>query len=241
MIEQNLTVGSSYFENSNARVEKRLSHGLSLIGVYMYSRLIEEDTWLNDTDSSLEKRVSPFDHPQHFVLAASHQLPIGRSRALNLSSRWMNAAFGEWILNGIYTAQTGQPLVWTNGSTTTIGDYVYLGGNLDLNPRQVNGDAFNIADFDTKSADQYDFHIRTFSTTFPNLRADGINNLDAPLLKSFNFTERAYFQLRFESFNILNHPTFSAPNTTATSTSFGTITAQANLPRQLQFGARLVW
>lgn len=70
---------------------------------------------------------------------------------------------------------------------------------------------------------------------------DGINNLDASLLKSFRFTERTYFQLRFESFNIVNHPAFSAPNTTATSTSFGLITAQANLPRQIQLGARFVW
>jgi hypothetical protein len=241
VIEQNLSIGSSYFESLNGRVEKRLSHGLSLIGVYMYSRLIEEDTWLNDTDNSLEKRISPFDHPQHFVLAASYQLPIGRGRALNLSSRWMNAVFGGWILNGIYTAQTGAPLLWTNGSTTNIGDYVYFGGNLELDPRQVNGHAFNIADFDTKSADQFDFHVRTFSTTFPNLRAEGINNLDASLLKSFTFTERAYFQLRFESFNIVNHPVFSAANTTVTNSSFGMITAQANLPRQLQFGARLVW
>jgi hypothetical protein len=131
--------------------------------------------------------------------------------------------------------------VWTNGSTTNIGDYVYFGGNIGLDPRQVNGNAFNTADFDTKSLDQFQFHIRTFSTTFPNLRADGINNLDASLLKSFTFTEHSYFQLRFESFNILNHPTFSAPNTTISSTSFGQITAQANLPRQIQLGARLVW
>jgi hypothetical protein len=241
VIEQNLTTGSSYFESLNLRAEQRLSHGLSLIGVYMYSKLVEQDTWLNDTDPAPEKRVSPFDHTQHFVVASSYALPIGKGRAVNLDSRWMNALAGGWILNGIYTAQTGQPLVWSNGSTTSIGDYVYFGGNLAVNPTQVNGVAFNTADFDTKSADQFQFHIRTFSTTFGNLRQEGINNFDASLLKSFRFTERSYFQVRFESFNIVNHPTFSAPNTTATSTSFGLISAQANLPRQIQLGARFVW
>lgn len=241
VIEENLTEGSSYFESLNVRAEQRLSHGLTLIGVYMFSRLMEEDTWLNDTDTHLEKRVSPFDHPQHFVVAAVYQLPIGHGRAVDLRSRWTNALFGGWALNGIYTYQTGAPIVWSNGSTTSIGDYVYFGGNLNLDPRQVNGVAFNTADFDTKSADQFQFHVRTFSTTFSSLRADGINNLDASLLKSFNFTERTYFQLRFETFNLLNHPTFSAPNTTLTNSSFGLITAQANLPRQLQLGARLVW
>jgi hypothetical protein len=241
VIEQNLSAGSSYFESLNLRVEKRLSHGLSIIGNYIYSKLMEQDSWLNDTDVRPEKRISPFDHPNHFVLAASYELPIGRNRLVNLQSRWANAFLGGWLLNGIYTAQTGAPLLWTNGSSTTPGDYVYFGGPLDLNDRQVNGAAFNAAVFDTKSADQYQYHIRDMSTTFGNLRQDGIDNLDASLLKSFYFTERIYFQLRLEAFNVINHPTFSAPNTTVTSTSFGLITAQANLPRQIRLGARLVW
>jgi hypothetical protein len=241
VIEQNLTIGRSYFESLNVRVEKRLSHGLSLIGAYIFSKLIEQDSWLNDTDPVPERRISPFDHPEHFVVGASYALPIGKGRLVNLQSRWMNFAFGGWIFNGIYTYQTGAPLLWTNGSTTAPGDYVYLGGPLDLNESQVNGVAFNTAAFDTKSADQFQYHIRTFATTYGNLRQAGINNLDASLLKSFNVNERVYFQLRFETFNAVNHPVFAAPNTTATSTSFGLITSQANLPRQIQFGARLVF
>ncbi|HLH40441.1 MAG TPA: carboxypeptidase-like regulatory domain-containing protein [Bryobacteraceae bacterium] len=241
VIEQNLTQGRSYFESLNARVEKRLSHGLSLIGAYIFSKLIEQDSWLNDTDPVPEKRISPFDHPEHFVVGATYMLPIGKGKLVNLQSRWMNMLLGGWNVNGIYTYQTGAPLLWTNGSSTNPGDYVYLGMPLTLNPRQVNGDAFNVSAFDTKSADQFQYHIRTFATAYSNLRQDGINNFDASLLKSFYFTEKAYFQLRLEAFNVLNHPAFSAPNTTVSSTSFGLITAQANLPRQIQLGARLVW
>ena len=36
-------------------------------------------------------------------------------------------------------------------------------------------------------------------------------NLDASLLKNFHFTETAYVQLLFETFNTLNHPVFAAP------------------------------
>lgn len=241
VVEQNNTDGSSYFESLSVRMEHRFSHGLNLIGNYMYSKLMEEDDWLNDTDVRPEKRVSPFDHTQHFVLGASYQLPIGRNRLVPLQSRLANALFGGWVVNGIYTYQTGAPLLWTNGSTTSIGDYVYFGGPLDVNPRQVNGTAFNTSLFDTKSADAFEYHVRTFSTTFGNLRADGINNLDASILKGFYITETKYFQLRFETFNTVNHPTFSSPNTTVTNSSFGLITAQANLPRQIQIGARFVF
>jgi hypothetical protein len=244
IIEQNADLGSSFFESLNVRVEKRMSHGLSLIGNYVRSKLIEEDSWLNDTDLSPEKRISPFDHPNHFVLASVYELPVGKGKALNLESRWLNTPFGGWVLTGIYTFQTGAPLNWTNGSTTSPGDYIYYGGNLNVNPRDVaspTATAFNTSVFDTVSASQLEFHVRTFSTTFPNLRQDGINNFDASLLKKFNFTERTYFQLRLETFNIVNHPTFSAPNTTATSTTFGVITAQANRPRTIQIGARFVF
>jgi hypothetical protein len=244
VIEQNADLGSSFFESLNVRVEKRLSHGINLIGNYIRSKLIEEDSWLNDTDLSPEKRISPFDHPNHFVLAAVYELPVGKGTPLNLESRWTNAAFGGWVATGIYTFQTGQPINWVNGSTTTPGDYIYYGGNIDLNPRGVAGPttpAFNTSVFDTASATQLEYHIRTFSTTFPNLRQDGINNFDTSLLKRFSFTERMYLQLRLEAFNVVNHPTFAAPNAQATSASFGIINTQANRPRTIQIGARFVF
>jgi hypothetical protein len=53
--------------------------------------------------------------------------------------------------------------------------------------------------------------------------------------------ERKYFELRFEGFNVVNHPVFAAPNTTATNAAFGTITATANLVRTIQLGARFVF
>jgi hypothetical protein len=78
--------------------------------------------------------------------------------------------------------------------------------------------------------------------TISSVRQDGINNLDASILKDFHFTESAYFQLRFETFNTVNHPTYGAPTvSSATSSAFGTITTQANTPRQVQIGGRIVF
>jgi hypothetical protein len=56
--------------------------------------------------------------------------------------------------------------------------------------------------------------------------------------KRILINERMTFQLRLEAYNVLNHPTFAAPNTTATNAAFGTITTQANRTRTLQLGAR---
>jgi len=243
VIEQNLSIGSSYFDALPIHVEKRLSHGLSLTGNYIFSRLIEKDSWLNASDPGLEKRISPFDHTHRFVVGATYELPVGRGKMFDTHSRVANTIVGGWTMNTIYTFQTGAPVLWVNGSTTTPGDYVYLGGPgaLTVDPRHTNSPAFNTALFNTVSTQAYAYHIRTFSTTFPNLRADGINQVDSSMLKRIAVTEKASLQLRFEAFNILNHASFSAPNTTASSPSFGQITAQANRSRQIQFGARLVF
>ncbi len=244
VIEQNLNAGSSYFNSLNVRVQKRLSHGLSFTFNYIFSKLIEQVTWLNDSDPVPERRISAIDHPNRFVTAVTYELPIGKGKSLDFHSRLVNSLAGGWLLNTVYTYQTGAPVNWNNGSTTSPGDYVYFGAPIVLHNREADPGvpAFNTSAFDTKSADAFNYHIRTFPTMISSLRQDGINQFDPSLSKRFTFTEKSYLQLRFEAFNVLNHPVFPAPNTTATNALFGTISgAQANRPRSIQLGARLVF
>jgi hypothetical protein len=244
VLEQNRSAGSSYFNSLNARLQKRLSHGLSFTVNYSFSKLMERMTWLNASDPDPEKRISAIDHPHRFVTAITYELPFGRGRLLPLRSRWSKALLGGWVLNSVYTYQTGQPLNWNNGGTSSPGDYVYFGAPIVLDNRMADRGvaAFNTDAFDTRSANAFNYHLRTFPTMMSSLRQDGINQWDPSLLKRFDFTEKAYLQLRFEFFNALNHPVFPAPNTTATNALFGTISgAQANRPRSIQLGARVVW
>lgn len=59
------------------------------------------------------------------------------------------------------------------------------------------------------------------------------------MLKNFHITERIFAQFRFEAFNAFNRPQFAAPNISPTSSSFATITSQANTSRQIQMGLKL--
>jgi hypothetical protein len=237
VLEQNLSVGSSYFHSANVRVQRRLSKGLTIIGNYVFSKLMDETTWLNDTDPRPEKRIGVFDHTHRGVVAVSYELPLAKGHGL------MRRVAGGWSLNGIYTRQSGQPFTWMGTSSTTIGDLVYFGQKLQFNPRETDGLAFNTSAFDTKSADQFAYHVRTFSTTFSSLRGDGTNELNASLLKRFNFTEsqKHYFQIRFEAFNVMNHPAFSFPQLAPTNSAFGLISAQSNRSRSIQLTGRLVF
>jgi hypothetical protein len=262
--ERSAPLGSSYFNSLNVRVQKRFSSGLQFVENFIFSKLIERDSWLNNTDPFLEKRISPFDHSFRFVTGVSYDLPIGKGKRLNVESRWLDSIVGGWNVNGIYTYQTGAPLLWMNNSTNNSLDYPFcsvatvkgvcpLGTNgipqaatslpasLLLNNRQVDGTAFDISHFVTDSGQQFQFHLRTFPTTFSNVRQDGQNNFDAAIIKNIHFTERAYLQARLEAFNVLNHPTFGSPNMQVTSSQFGVISTQANRPRQLQIGVRFVF
>ncbi|HEU0185935.1 MAG TPA: hypothetical protein VFS27_11515 [Blastocatellia bacterium] len=83
----------------------------------------------------------------------------------------------------------------------------------------------------------------TFGNVGPtiNLRNDGVRNFDLSLFKQFAPLERLRVQFRVEALNAFNTPRFGSPNTNVTSTTFGQITSQANTPRQLQFGLKLLW
>jgi hypothetical protein len=241
VIAQDLNLGSSYYEAFNVRVQKRVSRGLSITANYMRSRMIDQTTWLNDTDATPEHRLSPFDHPNRISAAVIYELPFGRGRLIAFQSPLANKLFSGWRISNTYTFQVGAPILFVNGSTTTPGDYVYLGGKLNINNRLTDGTAFNTAVFDTKSADAFQYHIRTFSSTFGDVRQDGINDWNMSLLKEFNFRERMRFRLQCDAFNIVNHPTFAAPNVQGTNSAFGTITSQANRSRMLQISAKLAF
>lgn len=236
VLEDNATIGQSFFNALDARIEKRLSHGLWLVANYSWSKLEDQNVMLNNGDPKPNKHISPFDFTNHFVVGATYDLPIGQGKAVNIHSRWLNTLAGGWVVNGIYTYQTGSPIYW-NYDMVTTGQPITV-NNRNIDPvSAISQDAFDLA-----TADQFEYHLRTFPLTISSVRQDGINNLDSSMLKNFPITESVYFQLRFETFNTLNHPLFSAPDIDPTpESSFGLITKQSNTSRQVQIGGRLVF
>ena len=226
-------IGSSYFHMLQVRLEKRFSGGLQFLANYQASKLIEKASWLNDSDPALEKRIAAEDRPQRFVLSASYELPFGKGKPFTAAAgRVMNRVVGGWVLNGIFVTQPGPPLNW--------GNVIYLGGDLNLNPRAIDG-AFDTTRFITNSQQQLDWNVRTFSTRFANLRQDGVNNVDLSVLKNTPITEKIKLQYRCEFFNAFNHPSFDPPNLSPANSNFGRITNQPNLARIIQMALRLSW
>ena len=152
---------------------------------------------------------------------------------VNLQNRVLDSFVGVRQLSGILTLQSGPALTW--------GNYIYFGDPINLNPHQPNGLAFDASQFVTASAQQLADNIRTFNNQFNNLRRDMTKQLDLTLSKSFKFAERRYIQFRLEAFHATNRVTFGGPQTNPTNSAFGTISSQANTPRRIESGLRLVW
>jgi hypothetical protein len=215
--------GFSWYHAMTVSVEKRLSKGLSFQAAWTYSKLMEAISYLNAGDPRPSRAPSDLDATQRIMINGLYELPIGRSRTfLRNMPRLLDALAGGWQLEASYEGQAGFPL--------GFGDAIFLGNLADI-PIPVSQRKpekwFNVnAGFDRNSANQRASDVRTFPLRFSGVRTDGVNNMDASLMKHFRISERVDSQFRFEGINALNHVQFAAPNTSVTSSAFGTITSE---------------
>jgi hypothetical protein len=121
-----------------------------------------------------------------------------------------------------------------------FGNVLYYGGDLQWNPRNL-ARAFDTSRFERSSLLQLDRNRRTFPQSFPAYRSDKIANIDLSLIKSVAIFENVKMQIRGEAFNFANHAIFNGPDLSPTSSTFGRITSQSNLPRTIQVALRLTF
>lgn len=261
--EQNQTIGQSNFNSGIIHIEQRAMHGLTLTANYSFAKMIEVDTFLNDVDTAPTRRISPFDHTHHFTVGGTYHLPFGSGKMFNFGGRRLwDEILGGYVLNGIYQFQTGAPIYFSadiplmpNVTLRQITNKTRNTAPTGSGNPALSTSAFVTGNYSSTSCSgtcdgsvnlngQYYDHYRTLPQTLSWVRQDGYNNMDASILKNFKFTESSYFQLRFETFNTLNHAIFAAPNvSSATNSNFGYITATTSnsQPRQFQIGGRLVF
>src|SRR5712692_1095696 len=233
---------NSFYHSLQLSAERRMSHGLTILGNYTWSKSIDDlpngggvadvgaDTvsprpWDDPLRHQFDRGPSDFDHTHRFVASYVWQLP-GLSKASGLLRR----VFGGWQLGGVVSAQTGRPftvLSGSNNSGTGIGqDRANLIGN-PYGPGACAAakittscvDWLNPASFQSNS-----------SGTFGNIgkgtfRLPGSYTWDMGLSKNFSFTERLKLQFRAEFFNVFNRANFM--DDSASLTNFQKISAGA--------------
>ncbi len=256
-------VGNNNYNGLSVRLEHKFSQGLYLLNSFTWGR------GLGDSEQALEYfsgyveanpqnmhnlageyGPSSFDVRLNDVTTLIYQLPFGKGRMFGSNMNAVEDAFlGGWEINTINTAHTGNPLNVYYGPNTAqditglSNDYR---GEEFLRPN-VTGSS--ITQSKTAALNHY-FNGFTFTTPPVNdpwgnlsrnaFRAPGFEEWDFALDKYFSIREKARLQFRSEFFNFLNHTNFGIPNTTTTSSSFGTI--RSTYPaRQVQFALKLLF
>jgi hypothetical protein len=224
---------------------KRLSQGLMFEGSYTLAKASE--IGMNHQDSyniDASWALASYDIAHRFVISYLYELPFGRNRrfASGLPTV-VNAIIGGWQFNGITTLQSGTPLSITANNTAGIFGARTQPNNNGNDPRLSGPVEDRLAKyFDTSVYSQpAAFNFGNEPIFSPVLRSPAFRNFDLSVFKNFSVRSGITAQFRIEVLNAFNTVQFSGPNTSVTSTSFGVITGQANAPRQLQFGLKVLW
>jgi hypothetical protein len=237
-------VGTTNYNAFEAKVEQRLSHGLSLIASYTRSKLIDQASSVFDAaiisgptpnfpaadtyNRNLERDVSTGDMPNVTVTGATYNFPWAQQHRY----------IGGWQLTGMMTLQSGLPL-----AVTQITNFNAFAGFGTQRPNRISDPELPASKrstsewFDTNAfmvAPQF-----TIGNSSRNpVRGPAYRNLDMALIKHTKVGEHVDVEFRTEVFNFTNTPPLAAPNVVKGNPAFGTIISAGD-PRVIQFGLKV--
>jgi hypothetical protein len=146
--------------------------------------------------------------------------------------------FGGWQLNGIVTLLSGRPFTPVYSTLDTASGRPDLVGDPMANVPA--GLYFNPAAFRRPVATAQDPTL--FGNSGRNiLIGPDFKNVDMSLFKNIRLTERSKLQLRWEVFNVLNHPNFQIPQHLLETSDTGQLRLTSNEAREMQFAIRFIF
>ena len=211
----------SNYHSLQARLEKRLTHGLSFQFSYTYSHALDNASSANlgsfatgdfrdQRFPKLEYGNADFDVRHRLVVSYSYELPFGKGqRFAGNATGVLNQVIGGWQVSGITSASTGNYFTPTDISTDLSnsdggGDVAASArpnriGNPNAAPC-IPGTAFNTCAFATNTI------LGTFGNAGRNIiRGPGYQNWDISFLKNFPIGERYRLEFHADFFNAFNH------------------------------------
>jgi hypothetical protein len=222
--------GNSIFLAGQARLTRKLSKGLSIQGLYTFSKSIDDASVLgggaavvaqNYNDLRAERGLSTFDQRQSFNLAFTEQSPVGKN--VPLASPALTGLLRSWILSGSIAAMSGLPYTArVLGSLSDSGGSGNFGASrADATGVSVSGGTgfFNQAAFGPPSLGAFGDAGRN---TIPG-PSRFLMNLS--LTRSFHATERQHIEIRLDATNVTNTATYSNFGTVLNALNYGLPTA----------------
>jgi len=224
------------------KLDRRFSNGFLLTTAYTFSKAI------NYTDDqgglaipavlALNRGRAGYDRTHSFVQSYIYELPFGPNK------RWLNSGVGRWVLgdwqlNGIFSAYSGQPLNITISATSLNAPGNGNRPNVVKEFKQLGAVGAGTKWFDTTVFQAP--AANTYGTLGRNVfDGPGFANLDLSFFRKFRVTERVGGEFRAEFFNFTNTPQLNQPGVVVGNAGFGEITGAADM-RRIQFGMKITF
>jgi len=226
--------GDSIYHSLQTRAERGFRNGLLFRFAYTYSKAIDDaasevfvttggaSRASNPFDRRVDRSLASFDVPHRAVWTFLYDVPGPRKGLLGQIA-------GFWTISGIYRIQSGSvetPFVGgidLNGDLEAFNDRPTI-ANLNAPERSVGiradllgaGPPTLYVDANGNPVDPanvrylVDPNIRSNIAGRNILRGDRVNRMDVSLNKAFNLPfENHKLEVRFDFFNIFNHPNFT--------------------------------
>ncbi len=248
--------GFSDYHALQAKLEKRFTGGFYLLNSFTYSRAIDnasghlevfngDNSRVNFNNLPGEKGPGGYNQPLNSTTTVVYDLPYGRGRRFGSKSNgFLDAILGGWRGTVINTMGSGLPVNLNYGPASQ-----FSVSNLPSYRPDVLGDP--LAPESARNIDNYFNKANVLipvSASRPNpfgnagrnsVRSYAIYQTGLGLHKDFNLgSEKRKLEYRTEFFNLFNKTNFQAPNSTASSSAFGTI--RSTFPaRIIQMALRL--
>jgi hypothetical protein len=218
--------GNQKYNSLQAVLKKRFAKGLEYQVAYTWSHGMSDSIGYygaggqsgsqsayvqNLYDRKSEWANSFFDIQHNLVISGVYELPFGKGRQyFGTMNRAVDAALGGWQLGTIFTAHTGFPLtIKANTDPSGTGARSFRANVIGTpnDPHNIGPGALYL--------DPTAYSVPT-AGTFGNagpgiVRGPGMRRVDLSLGKQFHLSERKYFELRGEAFNLTNTPIFLSP------------------------------
>lgn len=259
--------GISHYNAFNVAVLRRLRNGVQFQSSYAFSRNLSDaqgqapTSFTGETGGLASNLLQPrldygnvaYTRRHRFLTTGLYQLPFGRNKAYFANTNpVVDRLIAGWELSGVITMQSGPFLtpVAANADPAGVGFPQLIGsGRSDRVPSvamrtQVRGKVgkwLNPAAF----AVPVNNIGRFGNASVGSVPGIGTEVVSASLMKSVRIKESTLLYFGTQAANIFNHVNYAQPNTTITTSAFGTVssvqTAEGAGPRAFQMVFRFTF
>jgi hypothetical protein len=235
-------IGKSLYHGLQVGVNKRFSHGYSVLASYTLSKARDNASNDDDFNGAAQNRMDPddtwglgdSDQRHRLVTSVLWELPSPQTGAARV-------VLGGWQVNGIVTLAAGTPFTVSTGRDTML-SFETSRANVNGNPHLATdrSRAVKIAQYFDPTVFSIPANGTIGNTPRNFLIGPGSRNVDLSLFRNFALRQGTNLQVRVEAFNAFNFVNLRNPRSNIGSADPGRIDSAGDA-RVMQLGLRLTF